>query len=370
LSRLNVLALAGVPVEAAATRFRLVQLCPALAARGIDVTLRPFVDARTFETLYDRSAWPRTAAGFVRATGRRLSDLASAGRFDRILVLREAMLFGPPLVERVASRAGRRPMVLDLDDATYVAYDSPTYGRLGRFLKWPGKTDDLIDLAQVVTCGNPVIRDYVVRRGTDAVVVPAVVDTDQFTPRPAGNRIDPPVVGWIGTHSTFAYLEGLAPVLTALAEEHRFRLLIVGSGRDTVDLPGVDVELRSWRLHREVADFQSLDIGLYPLPGDDWATGKSGLKAVQYMAVGVPYVTSPVGAAGQLGEDGVTHLRAHTPDEWRDALALLLSDAERRQEMGAAGRRHAVAHHGLGHAVEPLARALTGAGPAPRTAGL
>lgn len=363
MSRLKVLALAGVPVEAASTRFRLTQLEPELARRGIDVTFRPFLDATAYAALYERSQWWRTAAGFLRGSARRLPDVFNARHFDRVLVQREAMLFGPPIVERLATGAGagerKRPMVLDLDDATYVAYDSPTYGRAGRWLKWPGKTDTLIDLASVVTCGNQVVHDYVTRRNRPAVLVPAVVDTSVFTPR-REHENDPPVIGWIGTHSTFPYVDALAPVLERLAKEYRFRLVIVGSGRTEVDMAsaGVDVELRPWRLDREVADFQSLDIGLYPLPADDWATGKSGLKAVQYMAVGVPYVTSPIGAAGMLGEDGVTHLRAATPDEWFDALALLLADANRRREMGAAGRQHAVDHHGLAAAADPLAHAL------------
>src|SRR5207302_7150334 len=99
-----------------------------LARRGIDVTLRPFLDARTFATLYDRAQWRRTAGGFIKGSARRLPDLAGARHFDRVLVLREAMLYGPPIVERVVTGNGNRPMVLDLDDATYVAYDSPTYG--------------------------------------------------------------------------------------------------------------------------------------------------------------------------------------------------------------------------------------------------
>ncbi|MFS8087409.1 MAG: hypothetical protein ACMG6H_17390, partial [Acidobacteriota bacterium] len=77
-----------------------------------------------------------------------------ARQADVILVQREAMLFGPPLIEWLSTNAAGRPMVLDLDDATYVSYTSPTYGKIGKALKWFSKTDDLIRWAKVVTCGN------------------------------------------------------------------------------------------------------------------------------------------------------------------------------------------------------------------------
>src|SRR5207248_7422967 len=106
---------------------------------------------------------------------------------------------------------------LDLDDATYVAYDSPTYGRFARWVKWPAKTNRLIDLASAVTCGNRAIADYVTARGTPATIVPTVVDLDVWVPRPKDKEKDkekendPPVIGWIGSHSTFPYLEAIVP---------------------------------------------------------------------------------------------------------------------------------------------------------------
>ncbi len=201
-----------------------------------------------------------------------------------------------------------------------------------------------------------------------------MVDTDRFRPRErdgergasrsdddddagsAGGR--PPVVGWIGTHSTFQYLESILPVLSDLARAHRFRLKVVGAGRDEVRAEGVEVENLAWSLEREIADFQSFDVGLYPVVPSEWATGKSGFKSIQYMAVGVPFVATPFGATAEIGEAGVTHFLATTRDEWRDALARLISDAALRRRMGDAGRAHALAHYTVPAQADKLARAL------------
>jgi glycosyltransferase involved in cell wall biosynthesis len=244
-----------------------------------------------------------------------------------------------------------------------VPYDSPTYGRLGAALKWFRKTDDLIRWARVVTCGNRNIADYVASKGTRAVVIPTVVDTDVFRPAPEADAGGPVVLGWIGTHSTFPFLESIFPVLQELARTHSFRLKVVGAGAPRAELPGVEVDYLDWKLDREVEDFRSLDVGLYPLTAlgnapNEWLAGKSGFKAVQYMAVGVPFVVTPVGVCAEMGEAGATHLPATTPEEWRAALSALLADAALRRRMGEAGRRHALEHYGLAAQAEKLAAAL------------
>jgi len=188
-----------------------------------------------------------------------------------------------------------------------------------------------------------------------------VVDTAVFQPAPRRDD-DPVVLGWIGTHSTFPYLQSIFPVLSELAREHKFRLKIVGAAKDEVSVTGVEVENLAWNLEREVSDFQSIDIGLYPIDASlyssKWASGKSGFKAIQYMAVGVPYVATPVGGSAEIGEPGTTHFFATTSDEWRQALDTLLSDVHRRQRMGAAGRLHAVEHYELQAQADKLAEAL------------
>jgi glycosyltransferase involved in cell wall biosynthesis len=115
-------------------------------------------------------------------------------------------------------------------------------------------------------------------------------------------RAAPPTIGWIGTHTTLPYLEAIAPALEELATRHRFKLKVVGGAR-SLNLRGVEVEELNWSLDREVEDFRSLDIGLYPLADDEWSRGKSGFKAVQYLSCGVPFIASPVGVVGEMASE-------------------------------------------------------------------
>ena len=363
---MKVLALTLGPEESAATRFRVLQLAPALARAGIDLDVRPFLDRAAFTGLYDRARWKRTTARLVLAAARRAVDVARAQRCDAVLVQREAMLAGPPVVEALASL--RRPLVLDLDDPTWVAYDSPTFGRLARVLKAPGKALWLIDHARAVTCGSTYVRDFVAGRGRPATLVATVADPDLFHPIPkpqaetradagAGGRL---VVGWIGTHSTWPYLAAILPSIAAVGRRHPITLRVVGAGTEVPPVPGVEVDQRDWDLAREPSDFATLDVGLYPITEDAWSVGKSGFKSVQYLACGVPFVVSPVGAAATVGLPGETHLVATSPGEWVDALDRLCGDAGLRRRLGEAGRRHALEHHTVDRAADALAAVLRG----------
>jgi glycosyltransferase involved in cell wall biosynthesis len=353
----RVLALASYPVEAASSRYRIAQFIEPLAERGVEIDFRPFLDRGLFAALYEpRKLLPRVPLLVLRTLGR-IAAAFRAARADVVFVQREAMLVGPPIIEWIIARVLRRPIVLDLDDATYIAYASPVYGRAASLLKWPGKTDRLIRWARVVVCGNPNLAAHARSLGAEAVVAPTVVDTRVFRPLDAPPH-DVPTIGWIGTHGTFPFLERLLPLFERLGREQRFRLTIVGSGRAEVRVPSVDVDCRPWRLDREADDFRALDIGVYPIANDAWSAGKSGFKAVQYMSCGVPFVMSPVGVCATMGVAGETHFAATTDDEWLAALRQLLADAELRRKMGRAGRAYADAQFSLAAQADLLAEIL------------
>ena len=104
-------------------------------------------------------------------------------------------------------------------------------------------------------------------------------------------------------------------------------------------VPGLQIKCQPWREETEVTDLQSFDVGMMPLPDDPWSQGKCGLKALQYMAVGVPTVASPVGVNSDIIQDGTNGFLATTEQEWVEKLAQLLSDEPLRKACAAEGRK-------------------------------
>ena len=367
MSHLKVLALAPYPEDAASTRFRIAQFIPLLDEQGIKCELKPFINPALFKQLYRKDHLGRNAIGLSRAAAARCIDLLSVGRWDVVFVQREAALVGPPLFERLISNWFNKPIVLDLDDPLWVQYTSPVYGRLASHIRCLNKTSELIRRAAHVVCGNSLIAEHVTAAGGRATVLPTIVDTEKFSPKPKAHSDAPPTIGWIGTHTTLPYLEAIAPVLEELATRYRFKMKVVGGGRG-LNLRGVETEELNWSLDREVEDFRSLDIGLYPLADDEWSRGKSGFKAIQYLSCGVPFIASPIGVVSEIAGESGAALLARNHQEWVAALDCLLGDAALRQSMGQAGRRFALSRYSLTAQAVQLSEILFAAAVKTRTA--
>ena len=320
-------------------RFRVEQWEPVLRERGIEITYSPFVTAALGSILYLRGRHVAKAAHLAAAYFRQFQSLFRARRFDLVYVFREATLIGPAVVEPLMVRQGL-PVVFDFDDAIFVRYVSPANGYLS-YLKSFGKAARLCREAREVMVGNDYLREYALRFNRSVTVIPTSIDVDRYRPerrRPAPDGV--PLIGWTGSHSTLQHLQAAAPILSRLARRHRFRLVVISSPGDAVpEMPGVEVEFRPWRAESEVEDLADLEIGIMPLPDDNWTRGKCGLKALQYMALGIPTVASAVGVNTEIVEHGVNGFLAASEEAWIQSLGRLLEDRGLRQKLGAAARQ-------------------------------
>ena len=315
-------------------RFRIEQWEPLLRARGVEITFKPFETKELNAVLYKQGRMAEKLRLVTRSFTRRFSEVRAARDYDAVYVLREAALLGPPLFERWIARTGV-PFIFDFDDAVFVPYVSPSNGYLS-YLKFPGKTRSICRLAAHVMAGNEYLADYARAVNDRVTVVPTTIDTKRFTLAPGGTENEMPVIGWTGSHSTAQHLATLRGALQRLARQERFMLRVIGAPGFKIE--DVNIEAVPWRPETEVAELRTFDIGVMPLPDDRWSRGKCGCKALQYMAVGVPTVCSPVGVNTEIVRDGENGLIASTEDEWVEKLTQLLRSAELRRRLGRAGR--------------------------------
>jgi glycosyltransferase involved in cell wall biosynthesis len=315
-------------------RYRIEQWSPYLRDLGIDVTFQPFAGPALARALYQPGRWAAKAAGMAAGVLRRFSEALDAKAYDAVFLQREASLIGPAWSERLL-RSRQPAIVYDFDDAIYLPYVSPTNSYLS-YLKFPWKTRALCRMAAAVVAGNDHLAEYASRYNDRVFVVPSTVSLREYRgrPAPAPGRI--PVVGWTGSHSSAQYLSIVREPLQELRRRRAFRLLIIGIEQFTI--PGVEVECRPWSAESEVRDLWDMDVGIMPLPDEPWARGKCGMKAIQYMGVGIPAIVSPVGANREIVADGVTGFHAGSPAQWVETLDRVLGDDGLRRRLGTAAR--------------------------------
>jgi glycosyltransferase involved in cell wall biosynthesis len=235
--------------------------------------------------------------------------------------------------------AGKK-IIYDFDDAIFLRSASRANSFV-RYFKCPSKINSILKMSSFVITSNNYLRGYAGKHNDRVETINTSVDTEKFVPsenKPMDtSRV--PTIGWIGSYTTSPYLDILKDVLARLSEKYRFRIKLVGAEDAVFDVAGVEVEKTAWRLKDEIEQFRSLDIGVYPLPENQWTLGKAGFKAIQYMSVGVPCVASCVGTNKDIIEDGVDGFLVKNEDEWIDRLSRLMESPELRKRMGEAGRK-------------------------------
>lgn len=314
-------------------RFRLEQWQQPLRTHGVELELHHLIDDRsTVQGVQARPPRAAAVATLLGATARRAAQLA-VGRAPDVWVLhREATMVGPAVLERLA--ASRAPMVFDYDDAIWMTASS--HRTISDRIRQPWKTDGIIRLCAGVSAGNEYLAAHARPLAPIVEVVPTTIDvTGTYAARKAVDPARPYTLGWSGSHSTAMYIRELLPALAEIATRVPLRLLVIGAAN--VSHPGLEIECRPWRSDTEVKDLLDIDVGLMPLADDEWARGKCGLKALQYMALGIPAVISPVGVNTEIVEDGVNGFLARVNEDWHRAIAAL-ADPSLRERQGASAR--------------------------------
>lgn len=327
------------PGQAPSQRFRFEQYLDILHQHGHTYRLASFLDDATWRILYKPGQAARKAWGIVRGFGRRLGHVLAATNYDFVFVHREAAPLGPPVFEWLLANVLRKRLIYDFDDAIWLANTSEA-NKIAAGLKWHHKVASICGWAYKNSCGNAYLAAYARQFNPSVVINPTTIDTvhlhnqvrDQAAPGPL-------VIGWTGTHSTLKYLRPLVPVLAQLeAEGLAFEFRVISNQPPDFDQPLRSLRFVPWQKATEIPDLLTFHVGLMPLEDDLWAQGKCAFKALQYMALGIPALVSPVGMNTEVVTDDYNGYICREPADWHWYLRQLLTDAQHRQQLGRAAR--------------------------------
>lgn len=335
--------------EAPSQRFRFEQYFQLLSKNGHSFEIQSFIAAKNWKVFYSEGRIFQK--GLLLLTGflRRIGALFLLGRFDFIFIHREVTPIGPPVFEWIIAKIFRKKIIYDFDDSIWLT-DKTNEPWLEKLLRWRSKVGGICKWSYKISSGNSYLSTYARGFNENVVINPTTIDTESlhdgesklFSSKDNKNII----IGWTGSHSTLKYLFLIEPVLQKIEKTYnQIRFLVIADRKPKLSLQRLDFLL--WNKENEAENLLLMDIGIMPLPDDEWAKGKCGFKALQYMSMEIPCVVSPVGVNTTIVEHGVTGFLAKTEKEWLASLTALIEDNLLRKRLGHAGRKKVVDHYSV-----------------------
>ncbi len=323
--------------EAAGQRLKYEQYIEQWENEGYQVSISNFMDLSLWAVVYTKGNYLKKFLGVLRGYIKRFLDIFFIYKADIVYVFMWGTPFGSSLYERII-RLLSKNLIYDIEDNVMTGQTN-SLNPIMRFLRGTSKVNYLIQSSDHVITSSPFLCEYAKKINNFGVAtyISSSIDVNRFIPANNFTNTKPIVLGWTGTFSSKEYLELLEPMLIKLSAKKNFKLRIIGNFE--YSLPGVDTEIIQWTKKNEVSDLQGIDIGLYPLPQDDWVLGKSGLKALQYMAFGLPTVATDVGTTPRIIQNMENGILVKSEEDWIDALEMLMNDNELRKKLGENARR-------------------------------
>ncbi len=325
------------PGRSPGQRFRFEQYLDFLVHNGFSYEFSYIIDEKDDTIFYQQGRYISKFLILLRSIRKRLADIRKANDYDILFIYREALMIGSVYFEKQFKKS-RAKIILDFDDAIWLP-DVSKGNRKLRWLKRPTKTADIIHLSDMVVVGNKFLANYAKQYNTNVEIIPTTIDTDYYQKKSIIKSTDTICIGWTGSTTTLKHFMTAIPFLKILKNKYGDKICFRLISDVLIQQPEIEIEQIYWNKSTELVDLGYCDIGIMPLPDDEWSKGKCGFKGLQYMALEIPAVMSPVGVNIEIIKDSENGFLASTPEEWVDKLSYLIESETLRQKFGKAGRQ-------------------------------
>ncbi len=333
--------------ESPSQRFRFEQYFHVLEQHGHRYQVQSFLDSHNWRTFYTSGKILKKIVTLFRGFGKRSGILFRLFSYDFIFIHREAAPVGPPLFEWIIAKILRKKIIYDFDDAIWLT-DNAHEHAIEKMIRWRSKVRTICKWSYRISCGNEYLCAFARQYNSIVVYNPTTIDTvglhKPLKINPTNK--DKVTIGWTGSHSTLKYLKTIEPTLAKLEKEYpQSEIMIIANQNPNLQLQSL--KFLPWKIETESEDLSKIDIGIMPLPDDEWTKGKCGFKALQYMAMGIPTVVSGVGVNVRIVDHSINGFHATTQMDWFDFLSRLINDQALRKAMGESGRKKVIDYYSV-----------------------
>ncbi len=333
------------PNRSPSQRFRFEQYLPYLKENGFDYTYSNLLSAADDKIFYSPNHYFQKSGIVAKSIFKRAIESVRLAQYDIIFVQREAFMLGTSFFEWLYSHS-KAKLVFDFDDSIWLENVSEANKNLV-WLKNPSKTANIIKMADLVFAGNLYLATYANQFNKNVKIIPTTIDTSYHKRLDVEKPQDKICIGWTGSPTTIQHLKFALPILEKIKKQYADKVYFKVIGDASFQYPELGIKGIAWSQETEVKELSYLDIGIMPLPNDEWAKGKCACKGIQYMAMAIPTIMSPVGVNTEVIQDGINGYLADSNEEWLAKLSLLIESEIARKTIGNAGFKTVMDHYSV-----------------------
>lgn len=187
--------------------------------------------------------------------------------------------------------------------------------------------------SKLVVLENETAKEYARAFNEQILQITGPIDINRYKRDKSKRHGDLIIIGWIGSSSTTGYLDSIRSVLERILAKYPNVFVKTIGASDDFSLSRNYIHVK-WDLATEVKELEDVDIGLMPLPDDEWTRCKGGYKLLQYMSMGIPSIASAVGINNILIQNEVNGFLASNEEIWYEKLSYLIDNLENLSSIG------------------------------------
>ena len=318
----------------ASSRLRSLQYIPFLNENECEIEVSSLYDDEYLSEYYKNKN--RSLIKIISCYFKRICSLFSLHKYDFIYIEKELFPYLPSIFERILNILNIK-YIVDYDDAVYHNYDSSNKWIVRVFLS--KKINNVMRFSSLVIVGNQYLYNKAYESGAKNIeLIPTVIDIKRYPTvidikyyqNEKGNLYNNEfVIGWIGSPYTQKYLKEIYKDILKLSGEFNIKLIFIGGNLELLkEFKGVNIEVVPWSEDTEVNNIKMFNVGIMPLPNENFEKGKCGYKLIQYMACGLPVVASGVGVNIDIINDWDNGYLISEELTWYNAIKKIILSPE------------------------------------------